>query len=714
MPFAGSFVALHLTTMIDKKRLLILYGSQTGQGKLSHQMIITWFSDVTTQCLRVNDLNAAEAISKEIYDRCSTEFDFKDNNIDLARFTLDHIDKKFDIEKEKLVIIVVSTTGEGEPPDNALKFWRRVRKRTHPRDYLAQLKYGLLGLGDSNYNRFANFGRDVDNRLESLSAQRFIKTGFGDDAVGLEVGVEPWISDLILTLPHVLGISVIEQIPTIMATVNADSLTEKESSLVTSSAKLAQLGEFSLPSLSVKFKDLQIEFTDGTKDTSDSLSCLTSYPKLPVMDSELFSAQVVNIRELTTSNTPEHNLDEKIILEAEVFSEQLPFFSPGDSFGFISGNPDEEVDAFLEALTLTSDSNKILKIRSPPTITHLPKEITLKNLLKFFVELRSVPKKSFLRHLAEFTTDIVEKRRLLELCSKEGADDYAAFIRNGAVNVMDILRVFRSCKPSLECIIFHLPCFVPRYYSVVNFVSDKETNNKTFKVVFSVTRTKAVLDRIGSQSFGLFTGILYKLFLNKSKKTDNIENAIGNLSLQNNSLAMKVFKRKNVHFLLNDLSVPLIMVGPGTGVAPFLGFLEKRRNALQTSQVKSLPEAWLFFGCRSQREFIYEKELRQFQEEKTLGHLKVCFSRQSESNGEEKPAKYVQDLIKSNGKELFKILQDPKSMIYVCGDMKSMSVEVLNAFVFVIEDVGKAMHENAVQQMRDMQSSKRYLQDIWT
>ena len=663
----------------------------------------------------------AESISNEIYDRCSNELDLKDNSIDLVRYSLDQIEKNFDLEREKLAVIVVSTTGEGEPPDNALKFWRRIRKKTLANDHLSHLKYALLGLGDSNYNRFANFGRDLDNRLEALSAKRIIPTGFGDDAIGLEIGVEPWIHSLLLDLPSVLGISVLQQIPTVMSILQHSSSTGQEPSLVVSSPSLASLTELSLPSVSSRFKDIKVDFSESVTDKDESsLSCLSSYPKLPVMESDLFTAEIINIRELTQESTGDDS-DEKIILEAEISSldSVLPLFSPGDSFGFIPGNADEEVNEILNALSLTDNADKICHMTLPSIINHIPKEITLRNLIKYFLELRTVPKKSFLRHLADYTSDVGEKRRLLELSSKEGAEDYASFIRSGSINIMDILRVFPSCKPTLEALILSLPCFVPRYYSVVNFVKDKNMDNDvTLKIVFSVTRTASCHERSGSQSFGIFTGLLYQSFLKQSKKDQKIEDAISSLDIRDKQpLVMKAFKRKNPHFLLNDLSAPLIMVGPGTGVAPFLGFLEKRSHAIKTQELKKPCDSWLFFGCRSQREFIYEKELKDFHEKKILNHLEVCFSRQEVQGDEDNTAsktKYVQDLIKLHKEDICNLLQNPKTMIYVCGDLKSMSIDVFNTFVSILEDVGRAMHENAVGQMKDMQKDKRYLQDIWT
>ena len=119
-----------------QRRLLILYGSETGQ---------------------------AEAISQLIYDQCRQQLDevFEALNIGVERFCLDQSDKQFSLEKEETAIFVVSTTGEGEPPQNADKFYRRFRRRTVDKNLLANLSYALCALGDTNYERFANFGKEL-------------------------------------------------------------------------------------------------------------------------------------------------------------------------------------------------------------------------------------------------------------------------------------------------------------------------------------------------------------------------------------------------------------------------------------------------------------------------------------------------------------------------------------------------------------------------
>ena len=119
-----------------QRRLLILYGSETGQ---------------------------AEAISQQLYDQCLNELQLLIDKfgVEVQRFCLDETEDKFSLENEEIVIFVVSTTGEGEPPEKARKFYRRFRKQTVDKNLLSNLWYTLLGLGDTNYERFANFGRQL-------------------------------------------------------------------------------------------------------------------------------------------------------------------------------------------------------------------------------------------------------------------------------------------------------------------------------------------------------------------------------------------------------------------------------------------------------------------------------------------------------------------------------------------------------------------------
>jgi len=153
------------------------------------------------------------------------------------------------------------------------------------------------------------------------------------------------------------------------------------------------------------------------------------------------------------------------------------------------------------------------------------------------------------------------------------------------------------------------------------------------------------------------------------------------------------------------------MIGAGTGVAPFVGFLGQRQFVSKRSTVPA-GECWLFYGCRhSRRDYIYERELKQYQSDKVLTQLCVCFSRESV---DEKSPKYVQNLIQNHSTALYRLIDVRKAIVYVCGDLKGMATDVFNALVSVVETAGKQSRENAVKYVRELQSEKRYLQDIWT
>ena len=87
-------------------------------------------------------------------------------------------------------------TGDGDPPENALVFWRKIRSKELGNDYLSHLEYALLGLGDTNYTTYLGYPKDVNKQLQKLGAKAFYKPGWADDAVGLEVVVDPWIENL--------------------------------------------------------------------------------------------------------------------------------------------------------------------------------------------------------------------------------------------------------------------------------------------------------------------------------------------------------------------------------------------------------------------------------------------------------------------------------------------------------------------------------------
>ncbi|KAI7825755.1 flavoprotein-like protein [Gamsiella multidivaricata] len=135
----------------------------------------------------------AESISRNIHEQAQ-ERGFKSAHFALNDFA------KVDWDKEECLVFVVSTTGDGDPPDNSTKFWRHLRKLKGVG--LTKAKYAILGLGDTNYDNFCQTAKRLDTRLQELGASPFYARGLADDATGLEETVDPWIMNLWPALAH--------------------------------------------------------------------------------------------------------------------------------------------------------------------------------------------------------------------------------------------------------------------------------------------------------------------------------------------------------------------------------------------------------------------------------------------------------------------------------------------------------------------------------
>jgi sulfite reductase (NADPH) flavoprotein alpha-component len=169
-----------------------------------------------------------------------------------------------------------------------------------------------------------------------------------------------------------------------------------------------------------------------------------------------------------------------------------------------------------------------------------------------------------------------------------------------------------------------------------------------------------------------------------------------------NEGSLPVFVHKSPNFRLpKDSSLPVIMVGPGTGIAPFRAFLEERRAT------GSPGKNWLFFGDqRSSTDFLYQEEIEGMQADGLLTHLDLAFSR-------DQPEKiYVQNHMMEKAEELWSWLQEGASF-YVCGDAKRMAKDVDATLHQIIEKAGGRSPEEAVQYVQELKSQKRYLRDVY-
>ncbi|XP_066932114.1 methionine synthase reductase-like [Clytia hemisphaerica] len=347
----------------SKNDFLILYGSQTGQ---------------------------AQAISEEIFDKAHKE------GFSPRRFCLSMIEKKFSLIKENLVVFVCSTTGEGEPPDTASKFFRRLKKKTLANNHLEHLRFAFLALGDSNYTNFCACGKNIDARLLDLGAKHFYDTGYADDAVGLEIAVEPWIENLFPALRKHLNMSQTEVAEKGMNDTQQNEEKEvkepvkaedkQESSLYKSIDSLSSAA-LKIPSCPDSY--LEIERLDADTEIKEAK------PRHPSAETDVFEALVKSAKRLTNDPLVKKTLQ----LELDTLSNDFDF-QPGDSFGIVCHNTNSDVDYLIQRLEISdADEQMTLKIKKEtkkkaPTIPeHINIPSSIRKILTDDVDFRAVPRK---------------------------------------------------------------------------------------------------------------------------------------------------------------------------------------------------------------------------------------------------------------------------------------------------------------------------------
>lgn len=695
------------------RRFLLLYATQRGQAKAIAE--------------EISEQAVSHGFSADLH--CISE------------------SEKYDLKTETgPLVMVVSTTGTGDPPDTARKFVKEIHNKTLPTDYFAHLQYGLLGLGDSEYTYFCNGGKVIDKRLQELGAQRFYDTGHADDCVGLELVVEPWIDGLWAALtkhfkslggqenmsdtlsrasdaplstamkPELLHIQSQVELLRLEDVGERDSelreqnetnrgqqgrIEDFDSSLVHSVPPLSQ-SSLSIPAVPPEYLEVHLQESLGQEENQASV---------PSGDPS-FQVPISKAIRLTTNDAVKSTLLLELDISKIEFSHQ-----PGDSFNVTCPNSDREVEELLQRLQLADKRahRVILKIKTDTKKkgaalpAHVPEGRSLQFILTWCLEIRAVPKKAFLRALAEHTSSATEKRRLQELCSKQGAADYNRFIRDASVCLLDLLLTFPSCQPPLSLLLEHLPKLQPRPYSCASSsLRHPDKLHFVFNIVeFPPSTTAASLRK------GVCTGWLATLvapFLQPNTDVSNVDSG--------DALAPEIRispRATNAFHLPEDPSAPIIMVGPGTGVAPFVGFLQHREKLQEQHPDGKFGAMWLFFGCRHKdRDYLFREELRHFLKTGVLTHLKVSFSRDAAPDGEEAPAKYVQDNLQRHSQQVARTLLQENGYVYVCGDAKNMAKDVNDTLIGIISNEAGVDKLEAMKTLATLKQEKRYLQDIWS
>lgn len=506
-----------------------------------------------------------------------------------------------DLTKEGLFVIITSTWGDGDAPDNAVNFWTSLSADTAPK--LETLSFAVLALGDKNYSEFCGAGKKFDERLVALGAKRLVTMGECD--VDYEAVAKAWTDGIWPVLES-------------------------------TAATLAPAAAPSAPA----------PVTEETAPVKETAKWSRNNP---------FPAVLKTNRRLNKEGSAKDTRHFEIVLDGSGLSYEV-----GDALGVMPKNDPVLIEELLAALGCNGDE-QVKDAHGKDSTLH-------EALLSTYVITQPPP--AFIKAAAEKANNA----ELLALLAADKKKELDAWL--WGKDFVDVLRACAGAKFTAAEFTGFLRKLQPRLYSISS--SPKAHPGEVHLTIGAVRYEGAGRAKKGVASCWL---------------ADRVE-----LS----ETPVPVFVQVSHGFRLpSDLEKPVIMVGPGTGIAPFRAFLEERKATGATGK------NWLFFGdqCKA-TDFLYDEELTAMQAEGFLTRLDLAFSR------DQKEKIYVQTRMLENAAELWRWLEEG-AHFYVCGDAKRMAKDVDAALQEVVEKAGGRTKEQAAEYVAKLKTDKRYQRDVY-
>lgn len=552
-------ISAESTGQTISREVIILYGSQTGNA----------------QRLAENAGKALEGNGFQVI--VSSMSDFKANHL----------------KKAQNLLIIVSTHGEGEPPDNALSFHEFLHGRRAPK--LDGLRFSVLSLGDSSYEFFCQTGKEFDQRLEELGATRLYPRV--DCDLDYDEPASEWLAGVYGGLSE------------------------------------AQQGGGATPAPATA---LQV---------SESVYSRTNPFKAEVLEN-------LNLNGRGSNKETRH-------LELSLEGSGLTF-EPGDILGVYPENEPALVDMFLEEMNW--DPEELVTINKQGGVR------PLKEALVSHFEITVLTKP-----LLEQAVQLSANKDLQELLSPDNEENLKAYLEGR--DLLDLVRDFGPWRVSAQAFISILRKMPARLYSIASSLS---ANPDEVHLTIGAVR----YDAHGRKR----KGVCSCLCAERLQPGDTLP----------------IYIQPNQNFKLpKNPDTPIIMVGPGTGIAPFRSFMQERE------EIGAEGKSWLFFGDQHYvTDFLYQTEWQKWLKEGVLTKMDVAFSRDTDEKV------YVQHRMLEHSKELFEWIQEG-AVVYICGDKKNMAYDVHNTLLAIIEKEGSMSREKAEDYLADMQQQKRYQRDVY-
>ena len=558
-PLVGQHLAANLTALsAEPFSITVLSGSQTGNAK-----------------------SVADKVAAEL-----TEAGIAVKRVALKDY------KAKTIADEKYLLLVTSTQGEGEPPEEGVVLHKLLNGKKTPK--LTELQFAVLGLGDSSYPNFCQAGKDFDQRFAELGATRLFERVDAD--LDYSATAEQWIRDIVAIIKEKAA----QASPVVQSIATATTaLVAKES----------------------------------------------QYNKANPFPATLITNQKITGRQ--SDKDVRH-------LEFDLAGSDL-HYQAGDALGVWFDNDPKLVDEILSLAQIDPTTEVTIEEKAQTISTALLSHLELTQNTPAFVKGYAA-----LAHNEQLNDLVADNQALQKLVQR--------------TPIVDVLHKFPA-KLTAEQLVLLLRPLTPRLYSISS--SPAEVGEEVHLTVGVVRFEHEGRARSGAASSFL---------------ADRVEE----------DGAVRVFVEHNDNFRLpNDMTKPIIMVGSGTGVAPFRAFMQQR--VADEASGKN----WLIFGNpHFASDFLYQTEWQQFAKEGFLHKYDFAWSRDQEKKI------YVQDKIRENSTALWQWLQEG-AYFYVCGDASKMAKDVEQALLDVIAKEGNLSPDEAEDYLNELREEKRYQRDVY-
>jgi sulfite reductase (NADPH) flavoprotein alpha-component len=553
VPTKGILQAVPLAEVQNNARLSIVYGSQTGNAR-----------------------REAEALQQEA----------QAHGLSVRLVRADAYPLK-ELTSERLLYVVISTQGEGDPPDDSIAFVEYLSGRRAPK--LNDLSFAVLGLGDSSYPQFNAVANKIDARLAELGGKRVASVANAD--IDVETIATPWRAQAITYAQEALK-------------------TNKPSAHITA-LRPAIVSTFS-------------------KDRP-------------------FAAELLGNQRITGRHSDQDIRHLEISL-----GEQLSY-QPGDALGIWPRNDEKQVNSILSAISQSADT----------AVTLGEKNYSLHEWLSSKREITRLNKNFLQQHAKRSNASALK-----DLLSTDDTQAISSFINQNYVG--DLLRQYPAPWDAQELVQVLRP-ITPRLYSIAS--SQKAVGNEAH-----LTVAIATFEHQQTQALGV---------------------ASGYLAAYQEGEFLSVFIEPNERFRLpQDNSRDILMIGPGTGVAPFRGFVQER------IETQASGKNWLLFGARNaESQFLYQLEWQEALKQGQLHRLDLAFSR------DQAERIYVQQRLRENGADVYAWLESG-AHVYICGAI-AMGKDVQQTLVEIVSHHGAKSLEDAQDYISILQQSGRLAKDVY-